>query len=152
MAWVNFCRAKSFIGISTDFSIVIDCKSVEIPPKLITKLDRTKASLIFERVERERQPFVISTIPCKKQERVSGRRFKIGDRHSITIKKMAIIAPTEIMAMADVVTISLISNFDFVVPFVSILLSSILSIFLNFIFLYNKPFKKAPTICEIKRM
>lgn len=63
MAWVNFCRAKSFIGISTDFSIVIDCKSVEIPPKLITKLDRTKASLIFERVERERQPFVISTIP-----------------------------------------------------------------------------------------
>lgn len=143
---MNFCRAKSFIGISTDFSIVIDCKSVEIPPKLITKLDRTKASLIFERVERERQPFVISTIPCKKQERVSGRRFKIGDRHSITIKKMAIIAPTEIMAMADVVTISLISNFDCMLSFVSICLSSILSIFLNFIFLYNRPFKKAPKI------
>ena len=83
---------------------------MEIPPKLITKLAKITASLTFGSAERLRQPFVISTSPSRKAEIFSGNRLKIGDRHSIIIKNMVIMQPTDSMARVEERTISLISG------------------------------------------
>ena len=97
----SFLSAKILIGIFTMLSMVMDCKSVEIPPKLITKLQRIAASLMFERFERLRQPFVISITPSRKYAMLSGKRFKIGEKHSMTMKNMVIMQPTESMASVE---------------------------------------------------
>lgn len=83
---------------------------MEIPPKLITKLAKITASFMFDRVDKLKQPFVISTMPSSKAEIFSGNRLKIGDRHSIIIKNMVIMQPTDSMARVEERTISLISG------------------------------------------
>ena len=74
---------------------------VEIPPKLITKLARQVASFRFFRLLKLRQPFVISITPFKKAERCAGSSEKMGEKHSIIIKKIVIIVPTESIAVVE---------------------------------------------------
>ena len=83
------------IGILTFASIVRDCKIVDIPPKLITKEESVVATDKFVKVERSKQPRVISIIPSRKKEIVLGKRLKIGAKHSIVMKNMVIIVPTD---------------------------------------------------------
>ena len=54
---------KSFNGIWTLFKREIDCKAVEIPPKLMTIVANTVAIFIFGREAISVQPFVISIRP-----------------------------------------------------------------------------------------
>lgn len=93
--------------------IAIDCKSVEMPPKLITKEVEQTAKNLFGKAERERLPFVISITPCKRAETLCGRRLKSGIKVSIMIKKMTIIYPTDKIESVEFSTISLISKEDF---------------------------------------
>ena len=46
--------------------MVIDCKIVEMPPKLIVMEQSATARNLFERVDKSMQPFVISINPSKK--------------------------------------------------------------------------------------
>ena len=86
---------------------------VEIPPKLITKLARQVASFRFFRLLKLRQPFVISITPFKKAEREVGSSEKMGEKHSIIIKKIVIIVPTESIAVVEERTTLPISKEEF---------------------------------------
>ena len=93
-------------------SILIDCKIVEIPPKLITK-DASKIAInLFGESDSEMQPFVISTKPCKKAQMLGVKREKIGFKHSITMKNIVIIQPTHNIERVEFKTISLMSVCD----------------------------------------
>ena len=72
----------------------------------MTKDANMQVSLTSKRVESERQPFVISITPCKKYEIVFGKRFKIGAKHSITMKNIVIMQPTERMESVEFNTMS----------------------------------------------
>ena len=87
-------------------SIVKDCKTVEIPPKLITKEHNIVEINLLERVLRDMHPFVISIIPDVKAEMFCGKIAKSGDRLSITMKKIVIIVPTERIDRVEFKTIS----------------------------------------------
>jgi len=75
--------------------MVADCKIVDIPPKLMTNEHKTVESSLFETLDNERQPFVISIMPSNRPMKFAGRNENIGEKHSITIKKMVIMHPTE---------------------------------------------------------
>lgn len=91
--------------------MVSDCKTVEIPPKLMTNEVRIVASFTFARVERSMHPFVISMHPSVKNLIFSGRKDRIGARDSITMKKIVIMQPTERIERVEFKTISLRSAF-----------------------------------------
>ena len=107
---IIFCSAKRWTGILIFDVIAIDCKSVEIPPKLITKDVAKMAKYLFDKSESDRDPFVISITPCKMAEMPSGKRQNSGIKVSIMIKKMTIIHPTESIESVELSTISLISK------------------------------------------
>ena len=92
--------------------MVSDCKTVEIPPKLMTNEVRIVASFAFSRVERSMHPFVISMHPSVKNLIFSGRNERMGARDSITMKKIVIMQPTERIERVEFKTISLKSAVD----------------------------------------
>ena len=86
--------------------MVIDCKIVEMPPKLIVKEQSATARNLFERVDKSMQPFVISINPSKKKAMLSGSNEKTGEKHSMTIKKIVMMQPTDKMESVEFNTIS----------------------------------------------
>lgn len=93
--------------------MVNDCKIVETPPKLITNDERVIAKNLFCKVAKSRQPFVISRTPSKRHEIVCGMSEIIGEKHSIIIKKIVMIEPTDKMARVESKTMLNRSKFDF---------------------------------------
>ena len=140
MACVNFCKTNSLTGICNLSSMVRDCKIVEIPPKLIIKVERIVAQKGEKVDEISKQPRVISIKPFKKAAKLAGKRLKIGDSDVITTKKIAIIVPTEIMLSAESKTIEDKSVFG------DKELSVICSFSLRVILRYIIPFIIAPKI------
>lgn len=106
MAWHTFCKVKTFAGILSFDSIVSDCKIVEIPPKLMTNDARIVARRVLAIVARSMQPFVISMQPSKRKRMFSGRNDKSGEKHSMTIKKIVMMHPTERIARVELRTMS----------------------------------------------
>lgn len=96
-ACVNFCKRKSFVGIFNLLSIVIDCNIVEMPPKLITKVQATTFHIPLDVREISKHPFVISITPSKIPRNCDGNKLKMGENDVITTKNMAIIAPIDNM-------------------------------------------------------
>ena len=88
-----------------------------MPPKLITKLANITPSLTLLKVDKLKQPFVISITPCKKYATSFGNKEKIGEKHSIITKNMAIIAPTESMDKVEERTMSDKLNFFYIFNF-----------------------------------
>ena len=86
---------------------------VEIPPKLITKVDATIARLNGMFFAISMHPFVISTMLSRTLATGAGKREKIGDSERMTTKNIAIITPTEIMLSAESITIWLRFVFSF---------------------------------------
>lgn len=144
MACVNFCKTKSFIGILSLFSMVIDCKMVEIPPKLITKVQAATDHTLFIDEEISMHPFVISINPSRMLASGEGKRLKIGESDVIITKNIAMIVPTEMMLKAESKTILDRSALFFDTLFCSGVLSSLM-----LILRYKSPFKSAPIIWEI---
>jgi len=107
---IIFCVTKIDVEILTFESIVIDCKMVEIPPKLITNDAAQTAKNLFERDDKDRHPFVISTIPSSMEEIGIGKSENKGEKHSITTKKIVIMQPTERIESVEFNTISLMSE------------------------------------------
>ena len=101
IAWVNFCKTKSQMGIFNLFNIVRDCKIVDMPPKLIIKEQATIDHTLVIEEEISIQPLVISINPSKTLDIGRGKRLNMGDNEVITTKKMAIITPTEITLKAE---------------------------------------------------
>ena len=85
---------------------MIACKIVEMPPKLITKLQRIVARVLFCSADKERQPFVISITPSKRPFMGGQKRESKGEKVSIMIKKIAIKQPTERIERVEFVTMS----------------------------------------------
>lgn len=100
MPCVNFCSTNNHTGIFIFSKKVIDCRIVEIPPKLITKLDNIMAILIFFNFDNSRQPFVISIPPCNNSFIGEGKKLKRGERAVIIRKNIAITTPTDRMLNA----------------------------------------------------
>jgi len=94
------------IGIFVFESMFMDCKTVEIPPKLMTNEAMETAINLFGRSESDMQPFVISTKPCKKAQILGGKSENKGLKHSMMMKKIVIIHPTLSMASVELKTIS----------------------------------------------
>lgn len=91
---------------------------VEIPPKLTTNEHNIVDKNLFGKVAISMQPFVISIKPSKKKERFCGRRFKIGEKQPITMKKIVIMHPTDKIEIVEFNTTSDISNgFSFSLKF-----------------------------------
>ena len=101
-----------------------------MPPKLITKLANMTPSLTLLKVDKLKQPFVISITPCKKYATSFGNKEKIGEKHSIITKNMAIIAPTESMDRVEERTMSDKLNFFSSTSFIVLTSSSFILIFL----------------------
>ena len=101
-----------------------------MPPKLITKLANIAPSLTLLKVDKLKQPFVISIIPCKKKEILSGNKENIGEKHSIITKNMAMIAPTERMESVEERTMSDRLNFFSSTSFLLLISFSFTLIFL----------------------
>ena len=76
----------------------------------MTKEQSVQARNLFGKDERDRQPFVISMIPSKNAEMFAGKREKIGEKHSITMKNIVIIEPTDSMESVEFVTMSASEN------------------------------------------
>ena len=108
-AWVNFCKIKSETGISNLDNIVSDWRMVDIPPKLIIKLQNIVAKVSEKLEEISIHPFVISMSPSRKILNFCGKNAKKTEKNSIIIKKTAIIVPTDIMLKLEFITISPIS-------------------------------------------
>lgn len=92
---------KNLVGIFSLDSMVNDCKIVDIPPKLMTNEARVIAKNLLGKVAKSMQPFVISKMPSRKQEMLLGRIENNGAKHSIIIKKIVIIEPTDRMAKVE---------------------------------------------------
>lgn len=105
MAWVNFCKINNPIGGLKEFISEAHWNNVEIPPKLIIKVDKITFSGKLERAEISKHPLVISIIPPKKEDVAGENIDNKGDNEVITTKKIAIIAPTEITLKAESNTI-----------------------------------------------
>ena len=103
---IIFCNINNGIGILTFESIVIDCIIVEIPPKLMIKEVAQTAKNLLESTDKLKDPFVISTIPSKTADTFDEKREKMGKKHSITMKNIVIIQPTDRIAMVEFKTIS----------------------------------------------
>ena len=101
-----------------------------MPPKLITKLANITPKLTLLKVDKLKQPFVISITPCKKYATSFGNKEKIGEKHSIITKNMAIIAPTESMDRVEERTMSDKLNFFSSTSFIFLTSSSFTLIFL----------------------
>lgn len=101
-----------------------------MPPKLITKLANITPNLTLLKVDKLKQPFVISITPCKKYATSFGNKEKIGEKHSIITKNMAIIAPTESMDRVEERTMSDKLNFFSSTSFIFLTSSSFTLIFL----------------------
>ena len=85
---------KSEEGTPAFFKNDMDCKTVETPPKVITKL-KNPMDIIFElRVDRVIDPFVISIIPSSSPLIPKGKMERKGANHSITMKNKQMIPPT----------------------------------------------------------
>ena len=85
---------------------MIDCKIVEIPPKLITKLQRIVASVLLGNADNEMLPFVISIVPSRNPCSADGKKENKGDKVSMMIKKMVIKQPTDRIESVEFVTMS----------------------------------------------
>ena len=110
-ACINFWKTNNLTGILTDFSIVSDCKIVDIPPKLTTNEHIATARCKLPSLDNESAPLVISTMPSKKAETLAGKNEKIGEKHSITMKKIVMMQPTERIDSVEFVTTSARLNF-----------------------------------------
>ena len=106
IAWVNFCKINNLIGIFIFDRIAADCKIVDNPPKLITKVAAKRHGIPFNESAILPQPLVISISPSKMQEICEGKRLRSGARDVITTKNIAIITPTESMLKEESTTIS----------------------------------------------
>lgn len=114
-ACVNLKRVKSEVLSFTFFNNVIDCIIVEKPPKVMTNEQIGK--IIFDeigKIESSIHPFVISMHPHKKEDTKGGKMLNIGLKHSTTIKKNIMIAPTLKIAWFDDKMTSLKSTLFFI--------------------------------------
>lgn len=68
--------------------------------------ERQIAKNLFVKLDKSIEPFVISIMPSKKYDISVGKSEKIGDRHSITIKNIVMMQPTESMESVEFKTIS----------------------------------------------
>ena len=105
IAWENFCKTNRPTGIWIFDRIDNDCKIVESPPKLIINVAPTAAQIPLKFFEIDIHPFVISISPSITQESWGGNRENKGLKAVVMTKKMAIIAPTDIMFKAESIII-----------------------------------------------
>ena len=136
---IIFCNINNGNGILTFESIVIDCIIVEIPPKLMIKEAAQTAKNLLESTDKLKDPFVISTRPSSTADTFGEKSEKTGKRHSITMKNIVIIQPTDKIASVEFNTISPMSK---VVEFW--LKLSNFSLCLDFTNLKINPFIMAP--------
>jgi hypothetical protein len=71
------------------------------------------AKNLFCKVAKSRQLFVISRMPSKRQEIVCGMSENIGEKHSMIIKKIVMIEPTDKMERVESKTMLERSKCDF---------------------------------------
>ena len=122
------------------FSIACDCRIVEIPPKPMTKVQVRIFPILPKEDEMSVQPFVISIIPSRMEATLGENRLKSGESEDITTKKIVMTTPID---NTETKVSKMMSEREISLSFFIVCGINKLS---ALIFLYKRPFIKAPII------